>query len=244
MSANDLLQALNDAGTKPAVETPAFGSPRAGIAGAILIAVSLFLTGCDTSRPVSTTRLISPARVTAESAQEPAPTLKEPEAPTKPAQPAPQPVQHISETKPPPALIVSQASPAPATGSKGAEKLVALITPVPVRASEKPAAEPSIPKAPITEVSGTVTDAPIQALILKGPPPEARTLRPGIKALMWLGLGLVVAALAVVARLYMIRRAKPADFPKAAKEELKPAEGLLFKEPLNLPQAPVLAEKS
>ena len=241
MSANDLLQALNDAGTKPAVETPAFGSPRAGIAGAILIAVSLFLTGCDTSRPVSNTRLISPARVATESAQEPASTINEPEAPAKPAQPAPQPVQHISETKPPPALIVSQARPAPATGSKGAEKLVALITPVPVHTSEKPAAEPSAPKAPITEVSGTVTDAPVQSLILKGPPPEAQTLRPGIKALM--GLGLVVAALAVVARLCIIRRGKPADFPKAAKEELKPAEGLFFKESLNLPQAPALADK-
>jgi hypothetical protein len=63
--------------------------------------------------------------------------------------------------------------------------------------------------------------------------------------LVSLGLGLGGAALAVLARLYVIRRAKPAVLLAAGKDELKMPRELLFKEPLNLPQEPaVVPEKS
>ena len=66
-----------------------------------------------------------------------------------------------------------------------------------------------------------------------------------MKVLMWLGLGLGLggAALAVLARFYPIRRAKPAGPAEAKKDELKMPSELLLKEPLNLPQETVLAEK-
>lgn len=64
-----------------------------------------------------------------------------------------------------------------------------------------------------------------------------------MKALVWLGLGLGAAALAVLARLYVVRRAKPVEIPDAGKEELKMPKELLFKEPLNLPPAAAVAEK-
>ena len=50
--------------------------------------------------------------------------------------------------------------------------------------------------------------------------------------------------MAVLARLYLVRRVKPAELAAAGKEELKMPEELLFKEPMNLPQEPVLAEKA
>ena len=61
-------------------------------------------------------------------------------------------------------------------------------------------------------------------------------MRSGIKWWVWLGLGLVGAALAVVAWFYAIRRAKSANLAGAGKDELKMPPELLFKEPLNLPQ--------
>jgi hypothetical protein len=65
-----------------------------------------------------------------------------------------------------------------------------------------------------------------------------------MKGWWWLGPGLGGAALAVLARLYLIRRAKPAEVADARKDELKPAPGLLMKEPLNLPQEAAVAEES
>jgi hypothetical protein len=83
----------------------------------------------------------------------------------------------------------------------------------------------------------------VQPLILKGPPPQAPSSRAGIKVLVSLGLGLGGAALAVLARLYLIRRVKPADLAAAGKEELKMPRELLLKEPLNLPPEPVAPEE-
>jgi hypothetical protein len=59
-----------------------------------------------------------------------------------------------------------------------------------------------------------------------------------------LGLGLGGAALAVLARLNAIRRAKSAGLSNADKDELKMPPELFLKEPLNLPQETVMAEKS
>jgi hypothetical protein len=65
-----------------------------------------------------------------------------------------------------------------------------------------------------------------------------------MKVLAWFGLGLGGAALAVVARLYVIRRAKPVVLlSNAGKDELKMPPELLLKEPLNPPRETVLAEK-
>ena len=67
-----------------------------------------------------------------------------------------------------------------------------------------------------------------------------------MKVLVWLGLGLGGAALAVLARLYAIRRAQPPDVPEAGRDEdeLEMPPELLLKEPVNLPQEAVMAEKS
>ena len=259
MSAKDLLKALNPAGAKPALgksipvhtglrapsdaqlgcrnraQVASFlavpGSSRV-VPKALLLALSLSLVGCAVSRSTTTTRLIPPARAGAEGAQELASAAKQPEAPSAPVQPAPQPAQRVSETKPP-----------PASASKGAEKLATPSTPAVVRASERTTlpAQPSVPKAPVAVVSGTVTDAPVQALVFRGPPPEARSPRSGIKWWVWLGLG--GAALAIVAWFSAIRRAKSADLPNTGKDDLKMPPELLFKEPLNLPQEIVLAEE-
>src|ERR1019366_2735291 len=152
MSAKDLLKALNHAGAKPALGKsipvhPGLRAPsdaqlgcgnRAQAAGflaapgssrvvpkALLLALSLSLAGCAVSRPTTTTRLIAPAQAEIEVAHELPSAMKQPEPPSTPAQPAPQPAQRISETTPP-----------PASASEGAEKLAAPNTPAVVRASE------------------------------------------------------------------------------------------------------------
>jgi hypothetical protein len=270
-SANELLQALNPAGAKPALgkglpvdpgrQAPGdtqLGRPRgfragrfvavsgwpcAAVRNAILIALSLWLAGCGDLQPVTKTRLIPPPPTDIKGAQGLTSTRTQLEAPATPAPPPPQPVVRASETKPPPAPI-SETKPSPATASKGAEKLAAPNVPVPVRANERttPPPKPSVPKAPAAEVSVTATDAPVQALIFKGPPPQARTSR-ALKVLLWLGLGLGGAALAVLARVWAVRRITPADLREIGKEEFKAPPGLLFKEPLNLPPETATAEK-
>ena len=248
MSANESLQCPNGVPHTRGARVPACcrpsGSPRAAVASAILIALSLSYAGCSVPQAGTTARLIPPPRADTPGAPELASTLNQPEAPAIPAPPVPPQVPHVSETKPPPAAI-GESRPASATASKGAEKLVALGAPAVVLAREKSAlpAEPSVPKAPVAEVSGTVTDAPGQALVFRGPPPGAQPSRVGIRWWVWLGLGLGGAALAVLARLYVIRRAKPPVPAEAGKGKLTPVPGLLFKEPLNLPQAAMVAEK-
>ena len=94
----------------------------------------------------------------------------------------------------------------------------------------------------IAGLPGTVTDAPVQALVFRGPPPQTRPARAGIKLWMWFGLGLGLVAVAVLARLYLTGRAKPAEPAEPGKDDLRAAPGLLMKEPLDLPQEAVLAE--
>ena len=60
---------------------------------------------------------------------------------------------------------------------------------------------------------------------------------------MGLGLVLGVAAVAIPARLYIVRRAKPAAPSNAKKEELEMPKELLFKEPVSLSQEAVATEK-
>ena len=63
-----------------------------------------------------------------------------------------------------------------------------------------------------------------------------------MKALVWLGLVLGGAALGVVARLYLIRRAKPVAPANARKEELRMPPELLLKEPVAPPPEAAMAE--
>ncbi|MGD0261772.1 MAG: hypothetical protein ABSD29_18435 [Verrucomicrobiota bacterium] len=265
MSANVLSKALNHAGAVPALaksisvhaelrgpsdpqlgrrnwslvgrSLPASASPRAALPNAILIAaLSLSLAGCGVLQPATTARTTPPPQTDTKGAQQLALPTKPPEAPTRPAPPVPQSAPRVSETKPP-----------SVTAARGAEKLVAPNPAAPVRVSERTTLSPapSAPKTPVAEDSVTVTGAPVQALIFRGPPPQARPRRAGIIVLVSLGLGLGGAALAVLARLYVIRRAKPAVLLAAGKDELKMPRELLFKEPLNLPQEPaVVPEKS
>jgi hypothetical protein len=264
MSANALLKALDHAGAMPAfgkgifvypgrwapsdarlgcrdwslagMFLPASAPPHPAVSNAVLIAVlSLSLAGCSVLQPGTTAGTTPPPQAGTKGAHELASAAKQPEAPSKPAQPVPQHSQRISEPRP-----------LPATASKGAEKLMTPSAPAPVLASERTTlpAEPSSPKPPATEDSGTVTGTPVQALVFKGPPPQLRPRRAGMKALLWLGVGLGGAALAVLARFYVIRRAKPEVLANAGKDELKMPPELLFKEPMNLPQEVPVAEET
>jgi len=128
--------------------------------------------------------------------------------------------------------------------TKGAEKLVAPKQPFLVRAREKSPALPESapPNTQSVEGAGAVTDAPVEALIVRGPPPQPPPPRRLVlKALLGLGLGLLGAAVAVAARLYLIRRAKGTEGPAPVKDELKMPREMGFKDPINAPEAPALA---
>jgi hypothetical protein len=160
-------------------------------------------------------------------AQELASPPKQPETPSKPAPPARQQPRRISEAKPPPATV-----------SKGAEKLAAPNVPFTVRARENiiVKTEPAEPQVPITANSGTVTDALVAELVFKGPPHEDPPRVGAKKVLIWFGLVVGVAVLAILARLCLIRRAVPLEVTDAKKDDLKMPPELLFKEPVKLPQ--------
>jgi hypothetical protein len=65
-----------------------------------------------------------------------------------------------------------------------------------------------------------------------------------MKLLVWIGIGVGVVAFAIVARLYLIRRSEPIKVADDRKEDLMPAEGLLYKEPVSLPPEALATEKS
>jgi hypothetical protein len=88
-----------------------------------------------------------------------------------------------------------------------------------------------------------VADAPVEALVFRGPPPQARSSRTGIKVWVWCGLAFGGIALAVAGRIWVARRAKPAEAADAKQDELKMPSELFFKEPMVLPQETVIAEK-
>jgi hypothetical protein len=212
------------------------GSPFTTISDALLIAaLSLWVVGCAVVEPDTTARSTPAPPAVTNSVPAVASAPQQAEAPAKPGSPAPQPPQRISEPKP-----------APALASKGAEKLAAPAAPALARTREKPPVkvEPAQPKVPIVADSGAITDAPVRELIFKGPPPKPRTGLSAKKLLVWIGLGLGVGALAIVARHYLIRRSEPIKVADDKKEDLMPAEGLLYKESVSLPLEAVVAEKS
>ncbi len=255
MSANELLKSLAGAGAKSASGKsgsvhpgrwrhcdaqsrlgnrslagrflPIPGPPGTVIYSTALIAALLLSSaGCDVLQPGTTAGTSQPLRTDNRGAQALASPAKQSGTPSSPAQPVPQPAPGVSQPKPPPVVA-----------AKGAEKLAAPNAPAPVSVSQRspsPAAQPS--KTPVTQNSGSVTGAPVAALFFKGPPPQVRPQWGGLKVLLWFGLGLVAAALAVVARLYFIRRAKPAELSVPDKEELKMPPELLMKEPVGLPE--------
>ena len=212
------------------------GSPFTTITDALLIAsLTLWVVGCAVVQPGTTARSTPAPPAVTNSAPVVASAPQQPAASAKPASPAPPPPQRISEPKPSPALA-----------SKGAERLVAPATPAIVRAREKPPvkAEPIQPKAPIVADSGAITDAPAGELIFKGPPHPPRSRLSTMKLLVWIGIGVGVVAFAIVARLYLIRRSEPIKVDEAKEDDLMPAEGLLYKEPVSLPPEVLATEKS
>ena len=64
-----------------------------------------------------------------------------------------------------------------------------------------------------------------------------------MKALAWLGLGLIGVALAVLARLFVMRQAKPPGGAASSKDELKMPSELDFKESVMAPEEPARAGK-
>ena len=221
--------------------------PRAAVSCALLIAaLSFCLTGCDILQSAPVARTAAPPPAETKGAQQLAATTKPPEAPAQPAPPAPAQPQSISKPEQPPVTATKGPERLVVTTTRGAERLVAPSAPVAVRAREKTTipAESSTASAPMVETSGVVTGAEVNALIIKGPPHQARPRRVGMKLLLWFGLGLGVVALGVLARLYIVRHAKPLAIPDDAIEESLPTPGLLFKEPVDLPQEPVTSENS
>lgn len=209
---------------------------RATLSNALLIAAfSLSLAGCGVLQPDTTARTTAPPQAGTKGAHELASAPKPPEALASPAPLAPQQPRRTIETKSP-----------PATADKGAAKLVAPSAPAPVRASEKTLvkAEAVEPKGPITADSGTVTATPVKELVFRGPPPKARAPWAGMKVLVWLGLGLAGAALAILARLHAGRPAKPREVLTAKEDDLIAAPGLLLKESVNMPKETIVAERT
>jgi hypothetical protein len=213
MSATDLLKALDRFLHAP---------------GAMLAALSLSLAGCSVSQPGARGRSTPLPQAEARNAAQLTSPAQMPEAHPNPYAPAP---QHAQEGAQPKA--------APATSTKGAQRLAAPNQPLLVRAREKttPLPEPSASRTQAVGSAGSVTDAPVQALIVRGPPPQAPRPRwAAFKVLMWLGLGLAGAVLAVVARLCLVRRASLAALPSSSDEALRMPRELGFKEPIKAPE--------
>lgn len=212
------------------------GSWPSMISNALFIAaLSFWVVGCALVQPDTTAR----STPTPPAATKIAPTVasapQHPDATAKPAPPAPPPPQRISEPKP-----------APAIASKGAERLAAPANPAIVRAREKlPVnAEPIQPIAPIVADSGAITDAPAGELIFKGPPHQPRTGPSAKTLLVWTVIGLGFGVVVIVARLYLKRRTEPIKVDDGKKDDLMPAEGLLYKESVSLPPEALATEKS
>lgn len=233
---------------QPQVAKPllASDSPRAAVSSAVLIAaLSLLVAGCGglQSGTTAKTTLLAPAdtRTTRDLAPAPQP----PESPAKPAKPLPQNIQPISERTPPPATAAKGAERLVASTPKGPQKLPAASAPAPARATERttlPAQPPDL-KPPARQDSGTVTSPTVSELVFKGPPRQAPQPRAGMKALAWLGLAFGGGALAVLARLFLIRRAKPPAPSSGGKDDLEMPPELLFKESVIAPEEPAATEK-
>jgi hypothetical protein len=200
-------------------------SPAVQILSRLLAgALSLWFAGCTSPKPGSAARPAQNAPTEVKSVHEVAPTPNQPEPPARPVSPSPQLPQRINDPKPP-----------PTTPSKGAEKLIALTTPLAARARENNPvnAEPVQRKAPAVTNPRAETDAPVKELVFKGTPPQTHTQLSPWKLLSWIGVGFGVGVLAVVVRLCLIRRAEPIKAKGDKKEDLMPAPGLLLKEPVS-----------
>ena len=203
------------------------GSPGGTAYRALLLtALSLLFAGCATSRADKTARssLSSPAQSSSSSVGISVPKQAEP------------PTRSVPLPSLPPQYEAEQALPL-ATATNGAKSFLVSSVPVPVRAREKVPvkAEAFRPDAPIVASSGAITDAPVRELIIKGTALEPHARFSIKKLMMWVGLGFGVAALAVVTRLCLIRRATPITLPDARKDDLITAPGLLLKESVTLP---------
>ncbi len=214
---------------------PVSSPPHPAVSSALAIALLwLTLAGCGIHEPGVTPTTTPPRVAGTRNARALTPVTQSPDAQAGSAQPASRLNQRASDPKH-----------LPATSSKGAERLLATRAPAAVPATrEAPLSTvPPEKNPPATQVSTTVTGVVAKELVFHGSPPEIRPKRTGMKALVWLGLGFGAAALAILVRLYLIRRTTLAEFSEAGKDEVKMPRELLFKEPLNLPPEPAMADQ-
>lgn len=230
-------------------DRPFAGAPSARASStALLVALSLSVVGCASSQRRAPQKTAPPPHAGTRPAEQLASATKPQVAPAKPAQPVPVSNSRVSEAKPPtklptkplPATAGKEAERPPArlpapTAGNGAKSLLALDSSLAVRAREKTTlpAKPSTPKAPTAENAGSVSSAPVEALVVHGAASKARPpQRSVMKALAWIGSVLGAAVLALVVRLQLIRRSELRQLP-VGDGALKMPRELGFKEPLD-----------
>jgi hypothetical protein len=148
-------------------------------------------------------------------------------------------------TKPLPAIATKGTERLVAAPAKSAEKPEAPSAPTPASTSQAPTVPPEPPAAnpPVAQAPDTVTAVPAKDLILKGPPHQIQPWATRTKLLVWFGVGLGTATLAILGFLYAQRRAKPSEPPNAKKAK-SIVPGLLLKQPILPPQETVTAERA
>ena len=221
------------------LKVPSLAGAIPGLRQGILYLIAvlwLSFTGCSYTRPGTATATALRSGASSTSGQNLAPVMKQPETYPRSAQAPPEPPRRVSQTKA-----------SPATGSKGAEKLVSPNMPASVRASERAVspAELAVQRAPTANDTNAMAGAGVKELVFKGPPRPARSRRAGARGFVWFGLILCGAMLAGVAWCYYARRhGKSIDAYDASRDEIVTPPELVLREPTDLPREPVMAEKA
>lgn len=188
-----------------------------------LAAVVIVSAGCETlpQRPVA--QVAPPAKVEARIPQQPVAPPKQAETAVKPM---------VATVKP--TVTAVQPKPAPAMVVKGAEKLSVPPprAPQPPAAAEQPAIALPQTEAPAPAVQA-VEPAPVEPpaeLIITGTPRQEKRAISAKKVVMWVGLGIIGAVVAVLVT--VVRR--PQAVPPTSGKKIDPmrADGMLTKEPL------------
>jgi hypothetical protein len=206
------------------------------IQAALIAAIGLVLAACDTFTPGPTRTATPPTRVEGKATQDAAVAPKPAEATPKSAAPVLHSPAATQAAHPSPAPK-SEPKPAQTVGSKGAEKLATPRAPAIAAVSEKPATKPNSaePQPAVAHTSNAVASAPVPDLIVKGPPRPEHPRFSSRKVMIWIGLGLCGAVVAVLASLYVVRRPQPTEAPAGKPMDPLRADGILTKEPLEQP---------
>jgi len=222
-------------------DSPGFAASKAGL----IAALSLLLAGCGGLRSGSKPQTTPPASSATRSTPDPTPAARPAESSSKATQARPRTIQTASDSRPQPAPPARGAEGLVALSTKGPQNVQAASAGAPARASEKtpPPADPPDLKPPTKQSTGALTNPSVNELVVKGPPRQAPQPRDGMKALAWLGVVLGGAALAVLTRLFVLRRAKPLAASSAGKDDLQMPPELRLKESVLAPEEPAAAEK-